>query len=127
MPDHNADHAHRMLTDAYDRMGVRLSGPPLPPNAPLDMPSEPVVRGSVQVAGDGVATVLLADHQTTGGYPRIATILSDDLDGFVQLRSHQTVQFEAITPQDATIITRLREPSKQRYLAQITQSLPRNM
>lgn len=116
-----------MLTEAYDRVGVRLPSPPLPPNAPLDMPSEPVVRGSVQVAGDGVATVLLADHQTTGGYPRIATILSDDLDGFVQLRSHQTVQFEAITPQDATIITRVRETSKQRYLAQITQSLPRNM
>ena len=48
------------LTDAYDRMGVRLQGPALPPGASLDMPSEPIVRGSVQVAGDGVATVLRA-------------------------------------------------------------------
>ena len=115
------------LSDACDRMGVRLAGPALHLNAPLDMPSEAICRGAIQVAGDGVATVLLADHQTTGGYPKIATVLSDDLDGFVQLRSHQTVQFEAIAAQDATMITRLRDTSKQRYLAQITQSLTGNM
>ena len=42
------------MTDAWDRMGVRLAGPPIPPEAALDMPSEPILRGSVQVAGDGV-------------------------------------------------------------------------
>lgn len=106
------------LTDAYDRMGVRLSGPPLHPNATLDMPSEPIVRGSIQVAGDGVATVLLADHQTTGGYPKIATILSDDLDGFVQLRSQNTVRFEAISPQTSIAAARMRRQSLQNHLAQ---------
>jgi len=105
-----------ILTDAYDRMGVRLSGPLLMPNATLDMPSEPIVRGSIQVAGDGVATVLLADHQTTGGYPKIATILSDDLDGFVQLRSRNTVRFEAVTPIAATESMRTRSKSYQNYL-----------
>ena len=74
------------LTDAYDRMGVRLQGPALTIYGSLSMPSEPVLKGSVQVAGDGVPTVLLADHQTTGGYPKIATVLACDLDEFVQLR-----------------------------------------
>lgn len=106
-----------ILTDAYDRMGVRLSGAALTPNAALDMPSEPIVRGSIQVAGDGVATVLLADHQTTGGYPKIATILSCDLDGFVQLRSRDAIWFEAATPESAVAAYRTRKLAQTRYLA----------
>jgi biotin-dependent carboxylase-like uncharacterized protein len=96
------------LTDSYDRMGVRLSGPSLRPDATLDMPSEAIVRGSIQVSGDGAATVLLADHQTTGGYPKIATIVSDDLDGFVQLRSRSQVEFKAVTPAAAIESARTR-------------------
>lgn len=107
------------LTDSYDRMGVRLSGPLLPPNAALDMPSEPVMRGSIQVAGDGIATVLLADHQTTGGYPKIATILSDDLDGFAQLRSQSMVTFDAVTAQFAVSARRTRELAEKRFLGGI--------
>jgi biotin-dependent carboxylase-like uncharacterized protein len=104
------------LTNAYDRMGVRLSGPLLTVNAELTMPSEAVVRGSIQVAGDGVATVLLADHQTTGGYPKIATVLSDDLDGFAQLRSGASVKFRAVTPQFAIEATRERQKVLGEYI-----------
>jgi allophanate hydrolase len=107
------------LTDAYDRMGVRLQGPALPPHAPLDMPSEPIVRGSVQVAGDGVPTVLLADHQTTGGYPKIATVIDTDLDAFVQLRPRDMVAFQAVTPERAVELARMRAASAARYLAAI--------
>jgi biotin-dependent carboxylase-like uncharacterized protein len=108
------------LTDAYDRMGVRLSGPALPPNATLDMPSEAILRGAIQVAGDGVATVLLADHQTTGGYPKIATILSDDQDGFVQLRSRNIVNFEAISAEAAISATRTQFGTRAAFLAKIS-------
>lgn len=94
------------MTSAWDRMGVRLRGPAIAPQAELDMPSEPIVRGSVQVAGDGVATVLLADHQTTGGYPKIATVLDCDLDAFVQLRPGDPVLFRAVTPAGAIGIAR---------------------
>lgn len=104
------------LTDAYDRMGVRLRGPALLPEAALSIPSEPILRGSVQVAGDGVATVLLADHQTTGGYPKIATLLDDDLDGFAQLRPKDTVRFALMTPQNAVILARQRARAFQDYL-----------
>lgn len=94
------------MTDAWDRMGVRLAGPLIAPQAALDMPSGPVVRGSVQVAGDGVATVLLADHQTTGGYPRIATVLDCDLDGFVQLRPRDRVSFRPVSAEQAISLAR---------------------
>ena len=94
------------LTDAGDRMGVRLRGPALNPEAALWVPSEPIVRGSVQVSGDGVATVLLADHQTTGGYPKIATVISDDIDSFVQCRPHDLVTFAMIAPGAAIAVAR---------------------
>jgi allophanate hydrolase len=94
------------VTDAGDRMGVRLRGPDRSPDAALRLPSGAILRGSVQVAGDGVATVLLADHQTTGGYPRIATIISTDIDGFAQLRPRDTVRFQQVSPAQAVAIVR---------------------
>jgi biotin-dependent carboxylase-like uncharacterized protein len=109
------------LTDAADRMGVRLRGPALAPDAALDMPSEPVLRGAVQVAGDGVATVLLADHQTTGGYPKIATVISADLDGFAQLRPQDTVRFHAISPDAAVALVRQRHRRHAEYLGRLAQ------
>jgi allophanate hydrolase len=83
------------------------------------MPSEAIVRGSVQVAGDGVATILLADHQTTGGYPKIATVVDSDLDAFVQLRPRDHVGFLAVTPQQAVEHIRLRAATMSRYLAAV--------
>lgn len=107
------------LTSAYDRMGVRLAGPSLRPSAKLDMPSEAIVRGSVQVAGDGMPTVLLADHQTTGGYPKIATVISGDTDGLVQLRSRSQAIFERTSPEDAIEIARSRHATQQRFLERL--------
>jgi allophanate hydrolase len=89
------------VTDAGDRMGVRLRGPLLRPEGALSIPSEPILRGSVQVAGDGVAAVLMADHGTTGGYPKIATVIGADLDGFAQLRPRDAVVFRSVTPEAA--------------------------
>ncbi|MDO5705531.1 MAG: biotin-dependent carboxyltransferase family protein [Paracoccus sp. (in: a-proteobacteria)] len=109
------------LTSAYDRMGVRLSGPALPLAGALSIPSEPVLRGSVQVAGDGVATVLLADHQTTGGYPKIATVVSPDLDGFVQCRSGQVVRFDLIAPEAAVAMARRRAQALAGVVARLRQ------
>lgn len=110
------------LTDAGDRMGVRLSGPDLPLGAPLDIASEPILRGSVQVAGDGVATVLMADHQTTGGYPKIATLLAQDIDSFAQMRPRDAVRFVAVTPDAAIASARTRAAAHDRYLLRIRQT-----
>lgn len=104
------------LTDSYDRMGVRMRGPSLRSLEAMSIPSEPIVRGSIQVPGDGVATVLLADHQTTGGYPKIATIARYDVDGFVQLRPRDGVLFRPVTPTEAIRRARLRARTFSRFM-----------
>ncbi len=96
------------LTSSYDRMGVRLAGPTLKLKDVLSIPSEPIMRGSIQVAGDGIPTVLLSDHQITGGYPKIATLVSSDIDSFTQIRPNQSVQFRSVTPEKAVELARLR-------------------
>lgn len=107
------------LTGSYDRMGVRLRGPRLDLDGALAIPSAPILRGSVQVSGDGVATVLLADHQTTGGYPKIATVASSDMDAFAQCRPGQAIVFHLIDAETAVRRTRVQSAIRQRYLCQI--------
>lgn len=109
------------LTDAYDRMGVRLSGPELTLGEALSIPSEPITRGSVQVSGDGVATVLLADHQTTGGYPKIATVLGCDTDRLTQLRAGDSLRFQPVAAEDAIGISRDYAAQLEAYLAEISE------
>jgi len=103
------------LTHSYDRMGVRLRGPALMPQGALSIPSEPIVRGSVQVSGDGTPTVLLSDHQTTGGYPKICTLLSDDVDRLAQCRPRDRFRFELLSPAQAVERTRERAQQRQAY------------
>jgi allophanate hydrolase len=109
------------VTAACDRMGMRLAGPVLPLRDALSIPSEPVVRGSVQVAGDGVASILLADHQTTGGYPKIATLLSSDTDGVAQLRPQERLRFQAVTTEEAIALVRAQAQAARRYLQEVGQ------
>ena len=97
-------------------MGVRLRGPSLTPEGALSIPSEPILRGSVQVAGDGLATVMLSDHGTTGGYPKIATVVSDDLDGFVQLRPNDAVRFKLVSAPQAVALARAGDKALRTYL-----------
>jgi antagonist of KipI len=85
-----------------DRMGYRLVGERnLKLAAPLDLLSEAVVNGTVQVPADGNPIVLLADRQTTGGYPRIAQVASVDIAVFAQLKPDDRFRFEAISLQEA--------------------------
>jgi allophanate hydrolase len=72
------------------------------------------------VSGDGVPTVLLADHQTTGGYPKIATVISCDTDDLVQFRAGQTLRFSPISPQQAVHEARRYLVQKTQYLEQIS-------
>lgn len=107
------------VTDAVDRMGMRLRGPSLPPVAALSIPSEAVMRGSVQVSGDGAMAVLLSDHQTTGGYPKIATVIAADIDSFVQCRPGDLVRFAPLSPMDAVQATRRHAQTVHAFLARI--------
>lgn len=111
------------LSAASDRMGVRLQGPAVMPRSALDIPSEPITRGAVQVAGDGIPTILLADHQTTGGYPKIATVLDSDLDALAQLRPRAPIAFQLVKPRDAIQIGRRSQSRSYRYISAILNGL----
>lgn len=81
------------LSGQADRVGARLEGPALERRVPGELASEATVPGSIQVAGDGRPTILLADRPVTGGYPVIAIISSASLDAVAQLRPGQEVRF----------------------------------
>ena len=76
-----------------NRMGFRLAGPTLARAASDEILSGPTCLGTVQVPANGVPIVLMADHQTTGGYPRIAEIVSADVPRLAQLAPGGTVHF----------------------------------
>ncbi|ANU09139.1 allophanate hydrolase subunit 2 [Planococcus antarcticus DSM 14505] len=84
-----------------DRMGYRLEGSKLSLETPAELISEAVAFGSVQVPADGNPIVLLADRQTTGGYPKIGQIISVDLPLISQLKQGQRLRFKEISLADA--------------------------
>ncbi|WP_121021547.1 5-oxoprolinase subunit C family protein [Helicobacter vulpis] len=84
-----------------DRMGICLEGSQLAYRDSTEMISEPLVMGSVQVPPDGQPIVLMADCQTTGGYPKIATLLKAALITLAQMRPKDRVRFMATSVQDA--------------------------
>lgn len=76
-----------------DRIGVRLEGPPLERAVQGELPSEPVVRGSVQVTSAGLPVVLGPDHPVTGGYPVVGVVTSEGVDRLAQVRPGEVVRF----------------------------------
>ena len=82
-------------------MGIRLSGEPLKSKNGMDIISDGIVFGSVQVPNSGEPIILMADHQTTGGYAKIATVISVDLPRASQLLAGNTVRFKSVTVEEA--------------------------
>jgi antagonist of KipI len=82
-------------------MGYRLEGVELPLRNPVELLSEGVAFGTVQLPPDGMPIVLMADRQTTGGYPRIGEVASVDLPLIAQLKPGDRLRFRPITVDDA--------------------------
>ena len=82
---------------ASDRVGLRLEGPAVDTGEAMELLSHGVVWGAIQVPAGGAPIVLLADHQTTGGYPIAAVAISADHPRLGQLRPGATVRFESTT------------------------------
>lgn len=85
-------------TAAQDRMGLRLAGPPLAHRsaAAADIVSDGVAPGAIQVPAGGQPIVLLADGQTVGGYPKIATVVTADLPRLAQAAPGTRLRFQAV-------------------------------
>jgi len=86
---------------AADRMGLRLEGPQLAHARGHDITSDGIAPGAIQVPGDGRPIVLLADRQTTGGYPKIATVASADVPALGRLAPGMDLRFAAVTVAEA--------------------------
>ena len=102
-------HESYAVAGESDRMGVRLAGPALSRLTNVELLSEAVAPGTVQVTPDGQPILLLGDCQTIGGYPKIAHVITVDLPVAAQLRPHDTVRFQAVTPAEAHLLFARRE------------------
>jgi len=98
-----------------DRMGARLDGPKLKRNDDVDLVSEAVAPGTVQVPAGGDPIVLLGDCQTIGGYPKIGHVITVDLPVAAQLRAGETVRFQEISLADAHRLLFHREQELERF------------
>jgi antagonist of KipI len=96
------------VSAASNRMGIRLRGNRLPFPA-RELVSEPVCPGSVQVTRDGQCIILGVDGQTIGGYPKIAQVISADLDQLGQLRPGDGIHFVRVEPEQAEELYRRRQ------------------
>lgn len=98
-----------LVSKDADRMGYRLEGPPLRHAGAADIVSDGLTAGCIQVPGSGRPIVMLADRQTTGGYAKIATVISADLHRFGQMLPGATVRFEAVAVEQAEYLRRRQE------------------
>ena len=89
------------VTSDFDRMGCRLEGPFIARKENTDMISEGIAFGSIQVPAHGKPIILLADRQTTGGYPKIATVASVDIPKVVQRKTDHKLTFKAVSVEEA--------------------------
>lgn len=89
------------VTNKSDRMGYRLSGEKIELKEKLEMISEEVSAGTIQIPPDGNPIILLADRQTAGGYPKIAHVSSVDIQKIVQLKPNDKITFKKITLKEA--------------------------
>lgn len=98
---------HTFLTSSYkvtpqsDRMGTRLEGPPIQHKEGADIISDGIAPGSIQVPAGGQPIILLADRNTTGGYTKIATVISVDLPLIAQSAPGHTLSFRAVEIEEA--------------------------
>ena len=103
---------HTFLSSEYtistesDRVGYRLQGPRIEHKAGADIISDGIPLGAVQVPGDGLPIILLVDRQTTGGYTKIATVITADIPKLAQSGPGDTVRFRQITEEAAHRVLR---------------------
>jgi biotin-dependent carboxylase-like uncharacterized protein len=108
------------ISDQADRMGLRLKGPKLEHSAKgYNIVSDGIPTGAIQVPGNGMPLILLADRQTTGGYPKIATVISWDLPRLVQCRPGTALRFAIVDRAEAVRIATAEEAAFRKLVATI--------
>ena len=102
-----------------DRMGMRLEGPKIDNIVNTNIKSEGLIKGVIQVPADGNPIIMLSDHGTIGGYPKIGVVASVDYDRLVQMSPGSKIKFKESNLSDAETLFKLYEMETQNLLSQI--------
>ena len=94
------------VTESCDRMGYRLEGPEVESKNGTDIVSDGIVFGSIQIPSNGKPIILMADHQTTGGYAKIGTVVQADLSKVAQCKPGDRIRFRKVSVEEAQEISR---------------------
>ncbi len=108
-----------IVSKLSDRMGMRLEGPKIENIVNTNIKSEGLIKGVIQVPADGNPIIMLSDHGTIGGYPKIGVVASVDYDRLVQISPGSKIKFKEIELSDAETLFKLYEMETQNLLSQI--------
>ena len=108
-----------IVSKLSDRMGMRLKGPKIENIVNTNIKSEGLLRGVIQVPADGNPIIMLSDHGTIGGYPKIGVVASVDYDRLVQISPGSKIKFKEINLSDAETLFKLYEMETQNLISQI--------
>ena len=108
-----------IVSKLSDRMGMRLEGPKIENIVNTNIKSEGLLKGVIQVPADGNPIIMLSDHGTIGGYPKIGVVVSADYDKLVQLTPGSTIKFKEVDLSNAETLFRLYDLETQNLLSQI--------
>ena len=109
-----------IVTKLTDRMGMRLEGNKLKNIKNANIKSEGLVKGTIQVPTDGNPIILLSDHGTIGGYPKLGVVISADYDKLVQFTPGSKIKFKEIKLKDAENLYKLYNMETNNILNKIT-------
>ena len=107
------------VTKLSDRMGMRLEGPSIENVVDTNIRSEGLIKGVIQVPSDGNPIIMLSDHGTIGGYPKIGVVISADYDKLVQIASGSKIKFQKVELSNAETLFKLYEMETQNLISQI--------
>ena len=102
-----------------DRMGMRLEGKKIENIVEKNIRSEGLIKGVIQVTADGFPIIMLSDHGTIGGYPKIGVVISADYDKLVQLTHGSSVKFREVDLNSAEMLFKLYDLETQNLISQI--------
>ena len=108
-----------LVSKLSDRMGMRLEGPKIENIVDTNIRSEGLIKGVIQVPADGKPIIMLSDHGTIGGYPKIGVVISADYDKLVQLTPGSKIRFKEVDLSDAETLFKLYDLENKNLISQI--------
>ena len=109
-----------IVTKLSDRMGMRLNGPKIENQKETNIRSEGLIKGVIQVPADGNPIIMMSDHGTIGGYPKIAVVISADYDRVAQIPANAKIKFKLIELNEAEKLYKFYKMETDNLLNQIT-------